>query len=59
TLAIVEGAFEITKTHRFSYWDSAIVAAARALGCNELCSEDLAHGREIEGVQIVNPFRRV
>ena len=59
TLAIVEGAFEITKTHRFSYWDSAIVAAARALGCNEFCSEDLAHGREIEGVQIVNPFRRV
>jgi len=59
TLAIVEGAFEIKATHRFSYWDSAIIAAARALGCRELCSEDLAHGREIEGLRIVNPFRGV
>jgi predicted nucleic acid-binding protein len=40
-----------------SYWDSAIIAAARAIGCRELYSEDLAHGREIERVRIVNPFR--
>jgi predicted nucleic acid-binding protein len=59
TLAIVDGAFEIKATHRFSYWDCAIIAAARALGCQELCSEDLAHGREIEGIRIVNPFHRI
>jgi predicted nucleic acid-binding protein len=40
-----------------SYWDAAIVAAARAMGCRELISEDMAHGLEIEGVTIVNPFR--
>jgi predicted nucleic acid-binding protein len=57
TIAIVEGAFEIKRAHGFAYWDSAIVAAARALGCKELCSEDLSHGREIEGVRVVNPFR--
>jgi len=57
TIAIVEGAFEIKRAHGFAYWDSAIVAAARALGCKELYSEDLSHGREIEGVQVVNPFR--
>ena len=40
-----------------SYWDAAIVAAARALGCQKLYSEDMSHGREIEGVTIINPFR--
>lgn len=58
TLAIVSGALEIKARHRFSYWDSAIIAAARALGCRELYSEDMSHGREVEGVVIVNPFRR-
>jgi predicted nucleic acid-binding protein len=57
TVAIVEGAFEIKRAHGFAYWDSAIVAAARALGCKELYSEDLSHGREIDGVRVVNPFR--
>ncbi|MHB8240343.1 MAG: PIN domain-containing protein, partial [Vulcanimicrobiaceae bacterium] len=55
--AVLEGALEIKATHGFSFWDSAIVAAARALGCRELLSEDMSHGREIEGVVILNPFR--
>lgn len=50
-------ALEITKAHGFSYWDSAIIAAARALGCAELYTEDMQHGRQVEGVRIVNPFR--
>jgi hypothetical protein len=33
------------------------VAAARALECRELFSEDMSHGREVEGVTIINPFR--
>ena len=57
TLAILNAALEIRATHRFSYWDSAIIAAARALGCRELYTEDMSHGREVEGVLIVNPFR--
>lgn len=57
TLAIVEAAFAIKAAHGFSYWDSAIVAAARALGCTTLYTEDLAHGRQIEGVVVINPFR--
>ena len=55
--SILTGALEIRAAHGFSYWDSAIVAAARALGCRELYTEDLAHGREVEGVMIINPFR--
>jgi len=57
TLSILAGASEIKASHGFSYWDSAIIAAARALGCRELYTEDMAHGREIEGIIITNPFR--
>jgi predicted nucleic acid-binding protein len=57
TLPVMLGALEIKAAHRLSYWDAAIVAASRALGCRELLSEDMAHGREVEGVRIVNPFR--
>jgi predicted nucleic acid-binding protein len=57
TLAILAGALEIKTAHGFSYWDSAIIAAARALGCRELYTEDMSHGRQIEGVMIINPFR--
>jgi predicted nucleic acid-binding protein len=57
SLSILRAALEIKAAHGFSYWDSAIIAAARALGCRELYSEDMSHGREIDGVTIVNPFR--
>jgi predicted nucleic acid-binding protein len=56
-LFILNAALEIKAAHGFSYWDSVIIAAARALGCRELYSEDMSHGREVEGVTIVNPFR--
>jgi predicted nucleic acid-binding protein len=57
TLSILNSALEIKAAHGFSYWDSAIIAAARALGCRKLYSEDMSHGREVEGVTIINPFR--
>jgi predicted nucleic acid-binding protein len=57
SLAILTAALEIKARQGFSYWDSAIVAAARALGCRELYSEDMTHGREIDGVAIIDPFR--
>jgi predicted nucleic acid-binding protein len=57
SVPLMIGALEIKAAHRLSYWDAAIVAAARALGCLELYSEDMSHGREIEGVTIINPFR--
>jgi predicted nucleic acid-binding protein len=56
TLPILTGALEITAAHGFSYWDSAIIAAARALGCRERYTEHMSHGREVEGVIIINPF---
>ncbi len=56
-LSILNSALEITAKHRFSYWDSAIIAAARALGCRELYTEEMSHGRIVDGVEIMNPFR--
>jgi predicted nucleic acid-binding protein len=57
TPEILNAALEIKAAHGFSYWDCAIIAAARALGCRELYTEDMSHGREVEGVLIINPFR--
>lgn len=57
TLPIMLGALDIKMAYGLSYWDAAIVAAARALGCRELLSEDISHEREVEGVTINNPFR--
>jgi predicted nucleic acid-binding protein len=57
TVPVMSEALRIKARHRLSYWDAAIVAAARALGCRELYSEDMSHGRDIEGTIIVNPFR--
>jgi predicted nucleic acid-binding protein len=57
SVPIMTGALEIRAAHRLSYWDATIVAAARALGCQKLYSEDMSHGREVDGVTIINPFR--
>jgi predicted nucleic acid-binding protein len=57
TLAVMSSALEIKIAAGLSYWDAAIVAAARALGCREVLSEDMSHGQEIAGVVITNPFR--
>lgn len=58
TVPLLRGALEIRRRHRLSYWDAAIVEAARLLECDTLLSEDLAHGRTYEGVKVANPFRR-
>jgi predicted nucleic acid-binding protein len=39
-----------------SYWDAAILEAARPLGCEVVLSEDLNHGRDYAGVGVENPF---
>jgi predicted nucleic acid-binding protein len=57
TLQVMAHALTIKESAGLSYWDAAVVAAAHALGCRELLSEDMAHNRAIDGVLIVNPFR--
>lgn len=57
TLPILHTALRIRKAHGFSLWDSAIVAAALALGCDRVYTEDLTHGQMVDGLAIVDPFR--
>lgn len=57
TLALVHASLEASRRWRISYWDAAIVEAARAAGCDVICSEDLQHGQDFGGVRAVNPFR--
>jgi predicted nucleic acid-binding protein len=56
-LEVLRTALTIRQTHRFSFWDSAIVAAALALGCDRLYTEDLTHGQVIRGLAVIDPFR--
>jgi predicted nucleic acid-binding protein len=40
----------------FSFWDALILEAALSAGAARLLTEDLQHGREVEGLRIENPF---
>lgn len=55
-LELFDSTWEIHRRTKYSWWDSAIVAAARAMGCEKLMTEDLDHGRVIDSVRIENPF---
>ena len=54
--ATVETAWAVESRFGLSYWDSLIVAAAKAQGCRYLLTEDLQHEQTIDSVQILNPF---
>lgn len=53
---LVLEAIQIRKRFDISYWDAAIVAAAKQMGCHILYSEDLSAGQDYDGVVVVNPF---
>ena len=57
SLSIVMAALDIRARYGFSYWDSAIIAAAQAMDCRELLSEDMSHGQRVGRLRIVDPFR--
>lgn len=50
-------ALDVHERWRFSFYDSLIVAAALAAGCDRLYSEDLQHGQKIRELTIEEPFR--
>ena len=57
TVGVLDLALDYKNRWQISYWDAAIVAAARHLGCEMLLTEDLQHGQNMDGVEVVNPFR--
>jgi predicted nucleic acid-binding protein len=56
TVALMRAALETAARFGVSYWDAAIIEAARSLGCVTLLSEDLGDGTDYGGVRVVNPF---
>ncbi len=57
TFAILDAALALSAQTHYSIWDCLIVAAAQAQGCTILYTEDMQHGRIIDGLRIINPFR--
>jgi predicted nucleic acid-binding protein len=57
TTAVMTAALRSRDRFRLSYWDAAIIEAARAIGCTRVLSEDLNDGQDYGGVTITNPFR--
>ncbi|HTB50097.1 MAG TPA: PIN domain-containing protein [Solirubrobacteraceae bacterium] len=56
TLALMLSAMSTKQRFDISYWDAAILEAARALGCDVALSEDLNDGQDYAGVRVENPF---
>lgn len=57
TISILEDALVVKARYQLSYWDSAIIAAAKQADCNEVLSEDMNDGQDYGGVKVVNPFK--
>lgn len=57
SVTLLQQALSTSARWQISYWDAAIVEAARALRCTSLLSEDLQHGMDFAGVRVQDPFR--
>jgi len=54
---VVEGAWTVQDRYGLSWWDSLVASAAQVAGCAWLLTEDLQHGRVLDEVTVVDPFR--
>ena len=53
---LLRRARDIERRHRFSWWDSMVVAAAQLQDCALLLTEDLQDGAAVGGLTIRSPF---
>lgn len=54
---VLDGAWAIEERYGLSWWDAMVVAAARVAGCRFLLTEDLQHGQDLGGVEVVDPMQ--
>jgi predicted nucleic acid-binding protein len=57
TTEVMLAAMATRERFRISYWDAAVIEAARTVGCEVVLSEDLSHGQDYGGVRVEDPFR--
>lgn len=53
---IILAAIKRNRYDQVSFWDALIIETALVAGATILWTEDLQHGREIDGLKIQNPF---
>jgi predicted nucleic acid-binding protein len=56
-VADILAAIDLHRLHAFSFRDALVLRSAQQAGCRVLLSEDFQEGPEIDGIQVVNPFR--
>ncbi|MDZ4791015.1 MAG: PIN domain-containing protein [Hyphomicrobiales bacterium] len=49
-------AVALARNHSFAIYDALLIACALSAGCTRLITEDMQHGRIINGLTIENPF---
>lgn len=54
--AVLDRAIVLADRHSLSHWDSMIVAACAESGIKQLYTEDMGSPRQIDSVQLLNPF---
>ena len=57
TVEVFQTAVTISHRFRLSYWDGAILAAARVAGCEAIYSEDFSAEHDYDGLRVINPFK--
>ena len=56
TITDILAAIDLHRLHGVSFYDALVLRMAQQTGCRILLSEDMQHGRDFDGVKIVNPF---
>lgn len=53
---LMESGWQIQQRYDLSWWNAQIVAAAQAMECRVIYTEEMYHGATYGGVKIMNPF---
>jgi predicted nucleic acid-binding protein len=55
---VTQSAWSIQDHYGYSWWDCLILATALKQDCRYVLSEDMQHGQQIKGLEIVSPFKK-
>ncbi len=56
---VIVDAIDIHAAHKYSFWDSLIIASAIESGAGTLLTEDLSDKHKIKNIVIRNPFKQL
>lgn len=57
TVNVLERAVGLMSSYSLSFWDAMIIAACAEAGITKLYSEDLSMYPQVEGIELINPFK--